>query len=271
MKKRSRIILYIAALLLFLYANNNLLVTTEYTVESGKLPKSFDGFRIVQVSDLHDATFGDGQQRLVKKVKEADPDAIFLTGDLIDSRRYDLQSSLAAVKQFVEMTDVYYVLGNHEVAVNQTDEIYSALENLGVHILPNRSLEIERGGERVSIIGIEDPLMGKEVQEMLDEAMVDTAEHNYKILLSHRPEKFKTYVENELDLVFTGHAHGGQVRIPFIGGLVAPGQGWLPDYTSGMYEAPNTKMLVSRGLGNSLVPQRLFNLPELIVVELKSL
>lgn len=271
MKRLSRIILYIVALLLFLYANNNLLVTTEYIIESGRLPKSFDGFRIVQVSDLHDATFGGGQQRLVKKVKEADPDAIFLTGDLIDSRRYDLQNSLDAVKQFVEMADVYYVLGNHEVAVNQTDEIYMALESLGVHILPNQSLEIERGGERVAIIGIEDPLMGKEVQEMLDKAMAGTEEHTYKILLSHRPEKFKTYVENELDVVFTGHAHGGQVRLPFIGGLVAPGQGWLPTYTSGLYEADHTSMLVSRGLGNSLVPQRLFNLPELIVVELKSL
>jgi len=248
-----------------------LLVTTEYTIESSKLPESFDGFRIVQVSDLHDAAFGDGQQRLVEKVKAADPDVVFLTGDLIDSRRYDLQNSLDAVKQFVKLADVYYVLGNHEVAVNQTDEIYMALENLGVHILPNQSLEIEHSGKRLAIIGIEDPLMGKEVQEMLEEAMAGIDEQTYKILLSHRPEKFETYVENKLDLVFTGHAHGGQIRLPFIGGLIAPGQGWLPTYTSGMYEADNTKMLVSRGLGNSLVPQRLFNLPELIVVELRSM
>jgi uncharacterized protein len=268
-KRLSKVIIYVAAFILFFYANNNLLGTTEYTVESGKLPEAFNGFRIVQVSDLHDATFGENQQRLVKKVKDAEPDAIFLTGDLIDSRRYNLQNSLDAVEQFVEIADVYYVTGNHEVAVNQIDEIYTALESLGVHILPNQSLEIERDGERLTILGIEDPLMGKEVQEMLDKAMVGT-EDTYKILLSHRPEKFEIYVENQLDLVFTGHAHGGQVRLPFIGGLVAPGQGWLPAYTNGMYEAGETKMLVSRGLGNSLVPQRLFNLPELIVVELKT-
>lgn len=270
MKKLVKIIIYVSGFILFFYANNHLLGTTKYSVESERLPEAFDGFRIVQVSDLHDATFGEGQQRLVKKIREAKPDVIFITGDLIDSRRYHLQNSLDAVEQFVEFADVYYVMGNHEVAVNKVDEIYIALESLGVHILSNQSLEIKRGGERLTIIGIEDPLMGKEVEEMLDQAMTSTDEGTYKILLSHRPEKFETYVENQVDLVFTGHAHGGQIRLPFIGGLVAPGQGWLPTYTGGMYEAGRTKMFVSRGLGNSLVPQRLFNLPELIVVELKA-
>lgn len=270
MKRLVKVMLYVAAFVLFLYANNNLLGTTEYTIESERLPKSFDGFRIVQVSDLHDATFGEGQQRLVEKIREAEPDAVFLTGDLIDSRRYNLQNSLDAVQKLVEFADVYYVLGNHEVAVNEVDEIYMALERLGVHILPNQSLEIERDGERLAIIGIEDPLMGREVGEMLDEAMVGLDEDAYKILLSHRPEEFEEYVEHRLDVVFTGHAHGGQVRLPFIGGLVAPGQGWLPAYSSGMHEESGTRMLISRGLGNSLVKQRLFNPPELIVVELKA-
>ncbi|MGM9950065.1 MAG: metallophosphoesterase [Lysinibacillus sp.] len=270
MKGLFKVMLYVAVFLLFLYANNNLLGTTEYRIESDRLPKAFDGFRIVQVSDLHDATFGEGQQRLVEKIREAGPDAVFLTGDLIDSRRYNLQNSLDAVRKLVAFAEVYYVLGNHEVAVNEIDEIYMALERLGVHILPNQSLEIERDGERLAIIGIEDPLMGKEVGDMLDESMAGLGEDVYKILLSHRPEAFEDYVEHGLDVVFTGHAHGGQVRLPFIGGLVAPGQGWLPTYTSGMHEESGTRMLVSRGLGNSLVPQRLFNPPELIVVELKA-
>ncbi|WP_431028702.1 metallophosphoesterase [Lysinibacillus sp. LZ02] len=270
MKKLVKIVCYVVVFLLFLYANNQLLVVTEHVVESEKLPKAFDGYRITQISDLHDATFGDNQQRLVEKVRATNPDAIFLTGDLIDSRRYDLQNSLDAVAQFVTFADVYYVLGNHEVAVNQVEEIYEALERLGVQILPNQSLEIQRDGERLTIIGIEDPLMGKEPQQMLDEAMATINPNSYKILLSHRPEKFETYVENVIDIAFTGHAHGGQVRLPFIGGLIAPGQGWFPTYTNGIYEAEETKMVVSRGLGNSLVPQRLFNLPEIVVVELKS-
>ena len=255
---------------LFLYANNQLLVITDYTIESDKIPKAFDDYRIVQISDLHDATFGDHQERLIEKVRATNPDAIFLTGDLIDSRRYDLQKSLDAVAQFVTFADVYYVLGNHEVAVNRVDEIYEAIERLGVHILPNQSLEIERDGERLTIIGIEDPLMGKGPQDMLDAAMATVDDNTFNILLSHRPEIFETYVKNAVDLVFTGHAHGGQVRLPFTDGLFAPGQGWLPNQTSGLHEADNTKMIVSRGLGNSIVQQRLFNLPEIVVVDLKS-
>lgn len=270
MKKLFKVTLFVVTLVLFLYANNQLLVITDYTIESDKLPKAFDHYRIVQISDLHDATFGDNQERLVKKVRATNPDAIFLTGDLIDSRRYDLQNSLDAVEQFVTFTDVYYVLGNHEVAVNRIDEIYRALEHLGVQILPNQSLEIERDGERLTIIGIEDPLMGKEPQQMLDEAMTTVDDDSFKILLSHRPEIFETYVENTIDVVFTGHAHGGQIRLPFIGGLFAPGQGWLPNKTSGVYEADETKMIISRGLGNSVLKQRLFNLPEIVIVDLKA-
>jgi len=270
LKRLFKVTLFVVTLLLFLYANNQLLVITDYTIESDKLPKAFDNYRIVQISDLHDATFGDNQERLVEKVRATNPDAIFLTGDLIDSRRYDLQNSLDAVEQFVTFTDVYYVLGNHEVAVNRIDEIYEALERLGVQILPNQSLEIERDGERLTIIGIEDPLMGKEPQDMLDEATATVDDNSFKILLSHRPEIFETYVENAVDVVFTGHAHGGQVRLPFSDGLFAPGQGWLPTKTSGVHEADETKMIISRGLGNSVLQQRLFNLPEIVVVDLKS-
>ena len=270
LKKLFKATLFVVAFLLFLYANNQLLVITDYTIESEKLPKVFDNYRIVQISDLHDATFGDNQQRLVEKVRATNPDAIFLTGDLIDSRRYDLQNSLDAVEQFVTFADVYYVLGNHEVALNMTDEIYEALIRLGVQVLPNESLEIERDGERLTIIGIEDPLMGKEPQQMLDEAMTTVDKNSFKILLSHRPEIFEVYVKNAIDVVFTGHAHGGQIRLPFTDGLFAPGQGWLPTRTSGMHEADETKMIVSRGLGNSVLKQRLFNLPEIVIVDLKS-
>ena len=119
LKRLGKVTLFIVTLWLFLYANNQLLVVTDYTIESDKLPKAFDQYRIVQISDLHDATFGNNQERLVEKVQATNPDAIFLTGDLIDSRRYNLQNSLHAVEQFVTFTDVYYVLGNHEIAVNR--------------------------------------------------------------------------------------------------------------------------------------------------------
>lgn len=131
LKKLLKIILLIVGVYVFLYVNNHWIVITERTYESEKIPKSFEGFRITQVSDLHDALFGENQKKLIEKVRNTKPDAIFITGDLIDSNRYDLEQSLTAVRGFVEIADVYYVIGNHEVAINQVDEIYDALQKLG--------------------------------------------------------------------------------------------------------------------------------------------
>lgn len=268
MRKIVKWIVFIIALYIFLEINNQWLVVTEHVYESEKVPASFDQYRITQVTDLHDATFGKKQQKLIEKVRATKPDAIFITGDLIDSNRYNLENSLQAVKAFVEIADVYYVLGNHEVAINKMDEIYIALTELGVHVLPNESLVLERDGERLAIVGIEDPLMGKETQEMLNIALSNVQNETFTLLLSHRPERFSTYTANDVDLVFAGHAHGGQIRLPFVGGLIAPGQGFFPQYTAGTYVENNTTMVVSRGLGNSVVPYRLFNLPEIITVQL---
>ena len=267
MKKLLKILIFIVGVIAFFYINNNWIVTTEHNYSSEKVPASFDGFRVTQVTDLHDATFGENQKILVDKVRATKPDVIFITGDLVDSRRYDLQNSLQAVEQFVEIADVYYVLGNHEVALNNMTEIYDALMEVGVHVLPNDAVVLERNGEKIAIAGIEDPLMGTEASWMIDEANKKT-EDAFTLLLSHRPEEFATYVEKGVDVVFTGHAHGGQVRLPFIGGLVAPTQGLLPKYTAGVHEQNETTMVISRGLGNSIFPYRVFNLPEIIVMEL---
>ncbi|MGN7479044.1 metallophosphoesterase [Solibacillus silvestris] len=268
MKKILKLIIFVAAVYVFLYVNNNWLVTTEHIHESEKIPANFDGYRITQVTDLHDATFGEDQSRLVEKVRATNPDAIFITGDLVDSRRYDLENSLQAVRQFVDIADVYYVLGNHEVALNLTEEIYAALTDSGVHVLPNDAIILERDGERIVIAGIEDPLMGQSVEQSIDQAMENVKTDLFTILLSHRPEQFEAYVEKHMDLVLTGHAHGGQIRLPFVGGLVAPSQGFMPKYSAGIFEEQQTKMIISRGLGNSLFPYRIFNLPEIYVVEL---
>lgn len=250
-----------------LYLGNKWIKTTEITVESDKIPAVFSGLKIVQISDLHDATFGENQKKLVEKVKQAAPDFIFLTGDLIDSNRYDLEKSLDAVEQIVSIAPVYYVTGNHEIATNDVDHIKASLSDLGVIVLSNEEKTIEKDGEKLRIIGIDDPLNGVSVGDVLSqfEKTVD-----YTLVLSHRPETFQDYVDNGMDLVFSGHAHGGQFRIPGFGGLFAPGQGLLPKYTAGMYTEHETNMIVSRGLGNSVIPVRVFNTPEIIVVTLKS-
>lgn len=247
LKKLIKLMVGIAVIYAFLYVNNNWLVVTELTHESEKIPQSFDGFRITQITDLHDATFGKNQSRLVEKVRATNPDVIFITGDLVDSRRYDLANSLQAVEQFVEIADVYYVLGNHEVALNLVDQIYAALTDLGVHVLPNDAVTFERDGERIVALGIEDPLMGQHVDVSIDAARQNVGTDSFTMLLSHRPEQFEAYVEKQMDLVFTGHAHGGQIRLPFIGGIFAPAQGLFPTYTAGIFEEQDTSMIISRG------------------------
>ncbi len=269
MKKLLYVVFFLVFIVIFLYVNNHWLVVSKHVYESEKVPVSFDGLRIVQISDLHDALFGNNQQKLIAKVKATNPDYIFITGDVIDSNRFNLEQSLQAVRGLVELADVYYVLGNHEVATNKVSEIYEALSSLGVHVMANESTVLERNGERLAIVGIEDPLMGRSTEEMLDIATAYIPEDMLKLLLAHRPEVFSTYVNQEIDLVFSGHAHGGQVRIPGIGGLVAPGQGMFPKFTAGVYEESKTKMIVSRGLGNSSVPFRIFNRPEIIIMDLK--
>jgi hypothetical protein len=271
LKKILRIIIGLVLVVIFCIINNKWLVTTTYKIESKKLPKSFDGMRIVQVSDLHDATFGNKQDRLIKKVQNAKPDAIFLTGDVIDRNRYDLEGSIHAVAGFVEIAPVYYVTGNHEIAVNKVSEIKGALTELGVNVLSNGTLPFEKDGEIIQIVGIEDPLAGTDTQAMLDTALLQQSKGSFKLLLAHRPEYMKIYAENNIDIAFSGHAHGGQFRLPGVGGLIAPGQGFFPKYTAGTVEVDHMTQVISRGLGNSLMPVRLLNLPEIVVVELHSI
>lgn len=272
MRKIGALLLLLLLVWGFIWVNNNWIQTTEFTIESDKLPEAFDGKKIVQISDLHDAEFGDGQASLIEKVEAAEPDAIFLTGDLIDSNRYDLDTSLTLVDALVEMSEVYYVLGNHEVAVNKIDEITEALAQRGVHVLMNESMEWEIGGESVQIAGINDPLIDVHQTEedftrsALEEAAIG---EGFTLLLAHRPEMFSIYAEEQIDLVFAGHAHGGQIRFPGLGGLFAPGQGWFPTMTEGLFEEQSTRLVLSRGLGNSGFPVRVFNLPEIIVVTLE--
>jgi len=146
-----KIALTIACIVAFFYINNEWLIVSEHTVESSKIPTAFDGYRIVQISDLHDATFGENQQRLVNKIRRAKPNMIVITGDLIDSNRYNLQSSLTVIDQIVELAEVYYVTGNHEVATNDVNRIKEELTARGVRVLSNESVTITRDDTSLSL------------------------------------------------------------------------------------------------------------------------
>ncbi|WP_046175691.1 metallophosphoesterase [Domibacillus indicus] len=254
--------------LVFSYVQNSVLSITAISIKSADIPAEFDGYRIVQLSDLHSKRFGSRQQRLAEKVKAEQPDVIFFTGDLIDRRKNDEEAGYQLMEEMVKIAPVYFVTGNHEWQVFVEKE--QRLRELGVTVLRNESVTLQRGNSRISLIGIDDPLMTEPDDALFMARQTLENPGQYTILLSHRPELFAFYAEQGIDLTFTGHAHGGQIRIPFVGGLYAPGQGFFPKYTGGSHAIGESTMIVNRGLGNSGVPQRIFNRPEIVVTELES-
>ena len=258
-----------------LLGNNNLGIT-EYYVTSAKIPDPFDGFEIAQISDLHNAEFGDENKDLLVPLSQIEPNVIVLTGDLIDSRHTDMDIALDFAGKAVQIAPVYYVTGNHEVRVPEYEQLKTGLTDLGVTVLENQKVQITKDGESITLMGIQDPsfrtdyLFG-DAESVSRQAItsLQNKSDGFTVLLSHRPELFELYVDTGVDLVFSGHAHGGQFRLPFVGGLVAPNQGFFPKYDAGQFIEKNTNMIVSRGVGNSIIPLRINNPPELVVVELK--
>ena len=265
------------ALIVWIVWGNTALELNTYTISSSDLPESFAGFRIAHVSDLHNAEMGKDNEKLLMLLRDADPDMIAITGDLIDSRNTDIEIALQFVKEAMKIAPCYYVTGNHEVRVNEYGELKTGMEDAGVIILEDARTEIGLEGEIITLIGVDDLSFQTDYLFGDSEAVMSTkleelrtGEDGFTILLSHRPELFDTYVDQNIDLVLSGHAHGGQFRLPFIGGLVAPNQGLFPEYDAGIYTEGNTNMLVSRGVGNSILPFRINNRPEVILIELQA-
>lgn len=200
---------------------------------------------------------------------------IAITGDFVDSSHTDFDVAMDFIEQAEGIAPIYYVTGNHEAWLTNYSELERRLIAAGVHMMDDTSEWIEKDGEKINLIGIQDPDFVERgtfggIQESIVTAKLEPLlnEDYYNIVLCHRPELFEGYVAAGADLVLTGHAHGGQVRIPFVGGLIAPNQGLFPNYTEGVYHENNCDMVVSRGLGNSIIPIRINNMPELVIVTL---
>ena len=263
--------LCIVALVIWIAWGNEALELNAHHITSDKIPASFDGFRIAQVSDLHNTEIGEDNEKLLSMLREADPNIIVITGDMIDCRRTNIDIALDFAKEAVKIAPCYYVSGNHEAYVDEYEEFKENLTELGIVVLDDTKTEIELSGEKITLIGVGDPsfswtdnetLVNDKLNELISE------QDGYTILLSHRPELFEIYVKHNVDLVFSGHAHGGQFRIPFVGGVIAPNQGLFPKYDVGIYTEGETTMVVSRGIGNSIIPFRVNNRPEVVLVEL---
>lgn len=265
-----------AGLKRFFDAQNNSLEVTEYRFVSRKLSRECRGYRIVHLSDLHGKLFGDSQQILAGKVEGIRPNLIVFTGDLIDSTRGGEGAGLLLMERLTRVAPVYYVSGNHEWRSGKFELLARRLAEAGVHVLRNERKIVNAGQSDIHLLGIDDPMRMKlplEEKRIVDEdiralvADIDVT-RDFTVLLSHRPEILDIYARHGIDLIFSGHAHGGQFRFPLIGGVYAPQQGLFPRYTAGRHRRGSSELIISRGLGNSGFPQRLFNRPEIIIMEL---
>lgn len=279
MKKKTILGLCMASALVagtagWLWWGNRAVMVHTISVTDQRLPQEFEGFRIAQISDLHNEVFGTGNGELLTLLAGTRPDIIVITGDLIDSRRTDVSAALEFVRGAVEIAPVYYVAGNHESRIPEEFWMLErCMENLGVSVLRGERTLLTREGAAIALIGVDDPtfqdkdsanwpgIVEEELGRLQEEGL-------YSILLIHRPELLETYARAGMNLVFSGHAHGGQVRIPFVGGVIAPNQGFFPQYDGGLYTMGDTQLVVSRGLGNSLCPLRVNNRPEIVLAEL---
>lgn len=278
--KQRKVLLFIVIISIGLFAffkwQNNSITISEIAFKSNTIPESFNGYKILQISDLHNKEFGSKQSKILGKIEKINPDIIVITGDLIDSNNTNIDVAMDLIDGIINIAPIYYVSGNHEAWSGSYNDLKSKLENSGVVVLDNKKTEFFNDRDSIDIIGLADTSFiesdwleyggNSETKNLLNKLAEDST--NFKILLSHRPELFDIYSNSNVNLVFSGHAHGGQFRLPFIGGLIAPDQGFFPKLTEGIHTSNNTSMIISRGLGNSIIPVRIFNRPELIVVKL---
>lgn len=250
----------------YLYWQNNGISIKKYNYEKEKL-KDFKNYKILHVSDLQNKSFGKNNKILINKMKKLNPDIIVFTGDLVDRNRTDVPVVLDFASEIVNIAPVYFVTGNHEHQApdNTLEILLKGLNDIGVKVLDNDKTVIEKGESKIDILGLKDHYVNREYSKVLDN-LTEDCNGQLKILLTHRPELFETYSEKNIDLVFAGHAHGGQIRIPFIGGIFAPHQGFFPELSEGRHTKNNTTIFISRGLGNSTFPFRVNNRPELILL-----
>ena len=255
-----------------LYDSNCRLMTERFTVPLSRLPESFEGLKIVQLSDLHGAEFGQDNQDLIEAVRREEPDLILLTGDLLDRFRETPHAYAVDLgRRLTSVAPTYFVTGNHEWALPGTRELKTALTEAGVVVLSNQFLPLERNGETLVLAGIDDPngfadqKTPEELAAEVQAAFPDTC----WLLMAHRNDRFLSqYSLLGADLVISGHGHGGIIRLPFTDGLLSTDRTLFPSYTAGLYEAGGSTLFVSRGLGNSGPSFRLFNPPEVAVLTL---
>ena len=262
------------ALTLFFRWSNESLQVTRWEAVFPDLPEDFSGCKIVILSDLHGAEFGENNQKLFRLVKKQSPDYIFYLGDLEDSFRGPVENYAEQIADgLVAVAPVFYITGNHEWAIGGVPELKRRLTRHGVTVLSNNFIILQRGQSELILAGIDDPngYAGQKSPEELEQEIKNIyGEHIFWFLLAHRNDYFPTrYYQLGASMIFSGHGHGGLIRLPFTDGLVSVNRTFFPSWTAGFYEKDGARLFVTRGLGNSGRTFRLFNRPEIAVMTLK--
>lgn len=279
MKKYSKYLIKAIILGLIFVIVLNLILSQKYisvTRYEYKNPRITEDFRVVHLTDLHNYQFGTKNRRLVEKVREETPDLIFLTGDMLNEDETRTDICIDLVGKLVKIAPVYVSLGNHEIEyINRVgnNNLISEIEQAGAVVLNEQYIDMEINGVPARLGGVYGYVLApdetKNSEQVFMEEFQDT--DRFKILLSHVPEGLLLWKSMEywdVDLVFSGHVHGGQVRLPFVGGLYDPEEGYFPTYTKGMFKCGNGTMILSAGLGSSRGRLRINNFPEMVVCEI---
>jgi len=276
-KKYLGISLIVVSIVLLICAFYNGLVVKKYIITSDKL-KAGESIRIVLIADLHSHIYGKGQNRIVSLIKKQNPDIIALAGDIADD-----EVPIEGTEQFLEglrgFAPIYYVTGNHEFWSRDIKNIKDTIGKYGVIILENEYREVRVKNMEIIVGGIDDPDVaryektGFDLKREMDNNFLElTDKSGFKILLAHRPELIEVYKNYSFDLVLSGHSHGGQARIPFIlNGVFSPNQGWFPEYAGGEYRHDSLTHIVSRGVSFNPRLPRIFNPPEVVVVDIEGM
>ena len=262
---------------------------TKYEIENEKIPKEFDNFKIVQISDLHNKSFGKGNKRLLEKIDSQNPDIVVITGDLVEGDNKDFDVALNLIDELLKKYKVYHIIGNHEQKslIKKHKELYKTyfdkLYKKNIVNLDNEKIRIKKDGKYINIYGLIIPLEYypyffknyenknmKLEQDFINNKLGEINRDEYNILLAHTPFFFEDYEKYGVDLVLSGHVHGGIIRLPKVGGLLSPNREFFPKYDFGKYIKNNTTMLLSKGLGGSKVLIRFACKPEIVSITLKS-
>ena len=272
-------VIFVSILIIYtlIYISNNCLVIKKYNIKNKKISDKFNGLKIVHISDVHSKIFGKNNEKVIQKVKDINPDIIIMSGDIIDKREKDMDKFINMYKEIYLKYPVYYSIGNHERKLGyiKYKEYINKLRKLGVHVIINGKEKIVKDNEEIIINALKfrENMQPKKLTfnrknkyiKYMYNKLKNIDNTKFNILIAHDPENFKLYKELEMDLIFSGHVHGGLIRFGRYC-LLSPRRKFFPKYSYGKTQEDGITIITSSGMGNASIPIRLFNRPEIVEV-----